>query len=314
MSLNIVEYNKTERAIAENMVTTHQEEHLVKPGKPLHQIFEDTISRSNELSTPPPSLWDQILSWFWGSEKETISPTTPSKTAQDLSISTKQTLSPIPVLDPPSLIPDDCKNIELMGKSTTSKKNKHGIRDIEDLFSSMNEQTIESIMHVVFQTQIRLEKHHAQTAEKTFSKHLDFQKQQQKVLSEIKDILMNDTVIAERLGTVQNVVYVANFIAGVATVASTYGLLGPLWGFFSTATAASLTITNLGGKSYFEHQMKEHRAHHETHQHNHHYSDGKTEESRDRLMNSAEADAVFKERWAQLLKRSDKMRKLILKK
>lgn len=286
-------------------------------GLALHQIFNqdvlnEWISQSVEVETFTPSLWQRILAWFKGTEKDSTSQVSTNKTSLESTEIKSEALSPVPVLDPPENIPEDLRDIKLPPVSKKDDfKTKLSSSEFEEALSLMSEQTIEAIMFIIFKTQIQVEKENANTAEKTFSKYLDFQKLQQKVLCEIKDALVKDEKIVQRFGTVQNI---ASYLAGVTAFAATFGLLGPFWGFLASGTAAGLTAVTLGVKAYFQNLMNEHGAQHEGYVHHNQYYNDRTDDSRNRLMAAAEADMVFRERWIHFLRRLDKMRKLIFKK
>lgn len=278
----------------------------------LDQDVRNSVSETIE-SNMSPTLWGKFLSWLKGeTEKNHI------HTAQEIEGGTtnqSETINQIPKLEPPSHIPDDLKNIQF--PSVPKIRNNHiklSSDDVEEAIALMSERSIESIMFLIFKLQIELEKENANVAEGTFSKYLKFQKLQQKVLLEIKDVLVNDEKIAQRFGVAQNITLIAQFMAGIAAVAVSYGVLAPLVGFLSTSAAAGLAVTTIGGKAYFQKQLNKHKAEHETYTHFNQYYIQRADDSRERLMATAEADSVFKERWIQLLRRSDKMRKLVFKK
>lgn len=289
-------------------------------GLTLDQLFDQDvvnspISHTIESHMMSPTLWGKFLSWLKGDTEKPNIDVSSADAAKELLINKKEAINQIPELVPPACIPDDLKNITF---ASIPKKGNGNIRlssrEVEEAITMMSERSIESIMFIIFKTQIQLEKENANVAEGTFSKYLDFQKTQQKILMEIKDVLVNDDKIAQFLGKAQNVALFAQVIAGIAAVAVSYGVLAPLIGFISTSAAAGLTVTTMGGKAYFQRQMNEHKAGHEAYTHYNQYYTQRADDSRERLMSTAEADSVFKERWIQLLRRSDKMRKLVLKK
>lgn len=288
-------------------------------GLALHQLFDEDILHSStpqtiESNMMSPTLWGKFLSWLKGETENNIQ--IPSvENIEETVVSKAETINQIPELEPPASIPDDLKNIKF--PSIPKKVNNHvklSSSDVEEAIALMSERSIESIMFLIFKMQIELEKENANVAEGTYSKYVDFQKMQQKVLLEIKDVLVNDEKMAQRFGIAQNITLAAQFLAGIVAVAVSYSVLAPLVGFLSSSAAAGLTVTTMGGKAYFQRQMNEHKAGHETYTHYNQYYIQRADDSRERLMTTAEADSVFKERWIQLLRRSDKMRKLVLKK
>jgi len=295
-------------------------DHPLQTSLNLHQVFnQDVIDTlmddSVAVEAIPLSLWDKILSWFIGSNKEAASPIQSSKKNKELVRTQSETIHPTPVLEQPTYIPDNLQSIHL---SPVSKKSESTAKldssDIETILSKLSDHSIESIMFLIFKTQVHLEKEHAKVAEGTFSKYLDFKKLQQEVLGEIKDILVKDENTAKYFSTAHNIALAGTFIAGMIGVAVSFGYAPPLLGFITGPSAAGLTASTLGGKAYFQRVLSEHKAKHEEHTHkDQHYND-RADDARNRLMTTAEADSAFKERWAQLLRRSDKMRKLVLKK
>lgn len=309
-------------------------------GLPIYQVFEkDELVKQTEnmlVEEVSSSLWNKISSWWRSSEKN---PNLPDPTSQPTERVIKEKLSPInliPAIDPPENI-----SLDLQGKLSSILKKTASQptltpTDIARGLAVMSEHTIEAIMAVIFKTQIELEKENANIAEKTFSKYLDFQKMQQKVLQEIKEILEKDENVANHLQTAQKITLVASFISGIAMAAMSFGLLGHVGRFIgdtvgrqAAATfmfiasslgtigpsmSAGLTGLTMGTKSYFQSRTNEHKAKHEEYEYKDRYYNDCVENSRNRLVTTAETDSVFKEHWIRFLRRLDKMRKIVFKK
>lgn len=320
MSEMRIEKIHVDEAVNQNMegFSLQEKQDFTPPtGLALHQVFDrdilhELLSQSTEVETITPSLWQRIFAWFTKENKGSTLQKSESKTIAGSKEIKPEAISPIPVLDMPETHVNEIPSTKL---PSISKKDDLKTRltssDIEEAFSLMSEQSIEAIMFIIFKLQIQLEKENANAAESTFSKYLDFQKHQQQILGEIKDALVNDEAIVKRFGTAQNI---AVYMAGIAAFAAGFGLLGPVWSFLSTATTAGLTAVTLGGKAYFQRLMNDHQAKHEDYAHYDQYYNNRIDDSRNRLMGTAEADTIFKERWIQFLRRSDKMRKLVFKK
>jgi hypothetical protein len=302
----------------------------------LNQVPQEILSQAVEMEALTPTLWSKILSWWKEPEKTPASQPLPSSSIDALEMINPKPINPVPALEPPDNIPADLQAAQFPSVSKQTTKNLLTPSQITEGLALMNERTIESIMFILFKAQIELEKENANIAEGTFSKYLDFQKLQQKVLQEIKDILVKDEKVAEYFGKAQTLTMAAGFITGLAMAAMSFGLLGPVAGFIGTAAGplaantfmatattigtigpavtAGLTGLTWGSKMYFQMRFNEDKAKHEEYQYQEKYYDHRSDDSRERLMTIAEADSVFKECWIRLLKRSDKMRKIVLKK
>lgn len=286
-------------------------------GLALHEYFDKDVlselkSQSAEIETLTPSLWQKFLSWIKGTDKNLEHKLDKADSVKNSDDMKSEVISSIPVLDPPENIPEDLKSAKL---TTFSKKNdlkvKASSREIEEALSIMSKQTVESIMFIIFKAQLELEKENAITIEGTFTKYLDFQKLQERVLVEIKDALADDENISRRFGTAQNI---AVFLAGVATLAVTFGLLGPVLSFLSTATTAGLTALTLGAKSYFQDRMNKHKAQRENYAHKTQYFENLKNDASNRLWTTAEYNAKCAEWAIKYLRQHDKLRKIVLKK
>ncbi len=302
----------------------------------LNQASQEILAQTIELEALTPSLWNKILSWWAEPEKTSSSKLLSAASSEKMEMANPEPISPVPTLEQPDHIPPDLQAGQFLPLQKKPTKNLLTPSQITEGLALMSERTIESIMYVIFKAQIELEKESANIAEGTFAKYLAFQKLQQKVLQEIKDILAKDETVASYFGKAQTFMMAAGFLSGVTMAAMSFGLLGPTTGFIralagqmaadvfmATATAigtigpavtAGLTGLTLASKTYFQMRFNEDKAKHEEYQHQEKYYDSRSDDSRERLMTIAEADGVFKECWIRLLKRCDKMRQIVLKK
>lgn len=310
----------------------------------LHEVFNkdtlnslDFVSQTMEMHAVTPSLWNRIISWFW--KPETVSPpkTMESAATKNLPLPSIEPINLVPAIDPPEHMPADLEGAKFPGASKkTPLKNVVQSKDIEEILAQMSEQTLESVMFIVFKAMLELEKENAKSTETTFTKYIDYQKLQQNVLQEIKDVLMKDEKIAKRLETVQTYAAAAALLSGVAMAAVSFGLLAPVGGFIGATIGASagsafvaaatavgtigppvtagLTGLTLGSKAYFKRRMQEDQAKHEEFSYKDKYYNSRLDDMRARLWTISEADGAFKEHWIRALKRLDRMRKLVLKK
>jgi|GEM_PF-2794128 len=294
-------------------------------GSALHEIFNqdiidqvsvDKLSEIIENETLTPSLWNKILSWF--KETELVAPASPSSTPlmTSLETSTLEPIHPTPTLEAPDSIPTDLEVARFSPPSPKIQKNRSSVTEIEEALALMSDQTIESIMFILAKAQIELEKENAHVAEGTFAKYVDFQKLQQKVLQEIKDALMKDERIAQKLKYTHNVVAAATLLAGLAGAVIVFGISPPAIVSY-LANGPAIAVANalsLSAKAYFQYRFNQDKAKHEEYNHRDKYYNDRLDDSRNRLIATAESDSAFKEHWIRFLKRSDKMRKIVLKK
>lgn len=295
-------------------------------GKGLHRVFnQDTLNQRTEapsetsISKPErstsPSFLEKVLAWCKGTNNP--KPKAEVEKFPSLPVSEiPKAISPIPVLEAPNQMTEELASLKLPAPSRTAElKEKLTSADLDEAIALMSSQSIESIMFLIFRTQIGLEKEKANVIESTYNKYVDAQQLQQKLLGDIKDILIKDERIAERFGTAQKISLLAATVAGLLSFGAPY--LSPIWVTVSSVTAAAaggLSVLTNGGEVYFQHQANEHKALHSTYNHKTKYYEERSDNFQERLMGTAEADTVFKERWAKLLRRNDKMRQLILKK
>lgn len=295
-------------------------------GKGLHGVFnQDTLKQSKEAlpgtSTPKPersaspSLLEKVLGWCKGTNKP--APKAEVEESPSLPVSEiPRAISPIPVLEAPNEMTEELASLKLPPPSRTAElKERLTSADLDEAIALMSSQSIESIMFLIFGSQISLEKEKANVIESTYNKYVDAQQLQQKLLGDIKDILIKDEMIAQRFGTAQKISLLAATVAGLLSFGAPY--LSPIWVTVSSVTAAAaggLSVLTNGGEVYFQHQANEHKALHSTYNHKTKYYEERSDNFQERLMGTAEADTVFKERWAKLLRRNDKMRQLVLKK
>lgn len=308
--------------------TAPQEEYpSSQAGSALHQVFnKDTLNTASadflacavetEVLTTP-SFWNKLLSWWKKSEKTSTPQISPSSFAEKLEVDSLKPLSSVPTLEIPDHIPEDLQGVKL---PLISKKGptKSGLTpsEIGEGLVRMSQHSLDSILFIIFQAQLEWEKEHANTAEKTFSKYVDFQKLQERILQDIKDVLVKDEQTAKHFKTAQNITLGASLISGLIAAAAQYGFLKnhPLAVTVSSIITASFTGLTMAAKTYFQRRMNEHQAEHEGYEHRNQYYGSLITDARERLMTIAEADNAFKERWAQHLRRLSKMQKIAFKK
>ena len=190
--VHVTENNFIKTAAQENEALSplaESQETRLPTGLSLHQLFNEDILHSDSQTVEPLpqkiSFWDRFINWLKAPAAQPASPITSSKPSVKQIETKPETISFTPILEPPAHLSDDFKTIPLATSSKKDAKAALTSREVEEAFSLMSEQTIEAIMFIIFKIQIELEKENAQVSEKTFSKYLDFQKLQQKVLLEI---------------------------------------------------------------------------------------------------------------------------------
>jgi len=301
---------------------------VLRQGQALHQVFGQDVLVENGNKAPLPqaastaaastltsSLWSKVIGLFKKSDLQEISQVDPSTSPEMLVEDKPQPINPVPFLEPPTHIPDDLKMIKLTKPQKKSDIHTRLLsKDIEEALLVMNKRPIEAILFNVLMTQSELEKEHAVVAEGTYTKYLDFQKKQQELLLEIKEVIVKDENVNRIFGTAKNIALFATFVAGAISVAATYGAVAPVWAGFSTATTAGLAALTQAGGSYFQRCLDEHKASHENYTHHDRYYSDRSDVSRDRLLSIAETDTALKKVLGDLLKRSNKMREFIHKK
>lgn len=336
-----------EVALQEREALPVNAQNQAKAARTLDQVFNQDLlkdlsmkaaNQAIEAETFTSFLWTKISSLWKNPEKDAASRISPAdlRAAQENSI--PERISHVPEIEAPDMIPADLQAAKFPSPSKKANlKNKLTPSEIFQGLTLMSERSIESIMFIIFKAQIELEKENANVKEGTFSKFIDFQKLQQKVLQEIKDVLAKDEKVVGFFQLGQNISTAASVLTGLAAAALTFGLLVPVGGFIGAAfgpfardafliivstlgsqgfvvVSAGLTGLTVATKAYFKRLFNEHKAEHEDYEHLDRYYNDRLDDSRNRLMTTAEADMAFKEYWIRLLKRSDKMRKIVFKK
>ncbi len=292
--------------IYQSPVSTSSGERSKEKGSAIHEIFNtDTLESFSSSSTPKEklekaqlSLWEWLLSWFKNGEKQPIN---------DSETSISETIiNPIPQLEAPR------SKLEIDVIETKKKVEKISMRDIEEITSQITKESMEAILFIIFKHHLELQKENANVVEKTYSKYREFQKYQQELLSQIKDVLIKDQVTGKYFETAQNAALLSNIAAGLISGAVAFQYLNPAWGVASTLTSGFLTASTLGAKSYFQYLMNEHKGDHEEFTHKDQYFNQRTDDSRDRLIETIEKDNAYSEGWIRHLRRSNKMREAVL--
>lgn len=294
---------------------------------PATQISES----KSEPKSVSESFMGKISSWLKPSKKADVKETT-----TPLSSNSKQPISPIPVLDPPDHIPSDMAMIPNISKKPPFIKNSFPSSKIVEGLAQMSELTLESIMFIVCQGQIELEKEIANIGDSTYHKYIAIQKIQQQVLSDIKDVLEKDKNLANHLQTAQNIAAGAAMLSGIATTAIAYGLLGPVGahiaaiagpqiastfitmaatiGTFTPLLTGGLTAFRLGSKACFKDRFNTTRARHEDFNHQNDYYTNRIDDAREHIKKCSDSDDVYKTLIFRFLKKLSKMIKVIFKK
>lgn len=278
------------------------------------------------------SLWNSICFWKQP-EKDVSTQVSPAdlRAVQERAIPEK--ISHVPKLEAPDMIPADLQAAKFpLNPKKASGKSLLTLTEICEGLALMSEHSIESIMFIIFKAQLELEKDNANVIEGTYAKYMQFQKLQQAMLQEMKDILAKDEKVAGYFQTGQNILLAASYLAGVAALATMWGIDASIAGFISAGygpVAGQMFLAAVQGfpivcggllglatitKTYFKRKLNEHQAGQEEFAHLDRYYDHHVDYSRDRLMSTAEAATSFQDRWLQLLKRNDKMRKMVFRK
>jgi hypothetical protein len=319
-SVEKIHLDETNFQEMETLSSQSIEEETSQPGAALHQVFSKDVLSEFSKSLPSqvieserltPSLWSKIMSWWREPEKTSTLRTSLSESDETLTVAKTEFIHPVPGLEAPDHIPADLEAAKTPFAPFAHARNRLTSQEIREGLSLLSERSIESILFIIFKAQIQLEKENACVAETTFSKYLDFQKLQQKILLEVKEVLDHDKEIAQRFKTTEAIAF---YLAGIAAAVVSMGIVGPFWSFFSTAMSAGLVGLTLGTKAYFKKFMNDHKAEHELFTHRDRYYSDRTDNARQYLTEAAKADNAIKETWVRLLKRNDKMRQLVLKK
>jgi hypothetical protein len=184
----------------------------------------------------------------------------------------------------------------------------------------MSDRTLEEVMFIIIKAQLELEKESAHVAEGTFSNYQDFRKLQDKILQDVKDALVKDQQVMNVLKNIQNAAFAASFVCGLVAATVSFGFVAPV-GIALTLTtvvaptaAAGLTGLTTGSKAFYQRRLNEDKAKHAEINHQDEYYAGLINDTRERIVSIAESDNSFKERLIQLLKRLQRMCKLVSEK
>lgn len=322
-----------------NRIAMIRTDSMTSENSQLNEINDACLSEQNPQSCTLDALFANDVVFSQKTPKELLSTLQSHISSQDLeneipsnqiSENSPKPLSRIPQLEEPLNQHFDiplCK---------TKKRQSLGSEELISGLQLLSPQSIEEIVTAICLAQLDLEKEHVKTAESTHTKYLEFQKAQQKLLQDIREILMKDENVLAYFKTGQAVALAAGLVAGIAAAALSFGLLAPAAGviatiagstassiFFSVASTigvigpaatAGLSGLTLGGHAYMKYQSGEHKAENEKTQHIERYLNERLEDTRNRLSTIAENDGAFKEHWFQLLKRATIMLKLIFRK
>lgn len=292
------------------------------PNSSLPQVFKDDFVGSKGasdqkiiLEEKSPTFWDKFTSWLTQNELDPKVSSMPATQAE--TVKKAEPISPIPVLEAPEKMPSELQTATLppvISKKTS--RQTFSPNEVMEAVSLMSQHTVDEVMAIVLKGQLELEKENAEVAENTLTKYQNIKKLKQKVLEEVRDAIAKDEKILSYCKSAQNVALVASVVCSIVAGAVSFGILtAPVFGLIASTgpiAAAFLTGVSSGGKAYSQRRLNEDKATHDTYSHQETMTDNRLEEARERLMGVAEADQVFKERLVQLLKRSAKMRQIIL--
>lgn len=307
-----------------------QSEKKAFSGSPLHQLFDldiedalpiQALDLSLELESKMPSFWSRIFGWWYQPELKMQNSVPPASQVDLFEVDEVEPISPVPMIDEPDSMPADLAAAKLPQELKRTKLKENLLqKELVEVLASMSEQTIEQIMFIVLKAQIELEKETANVEEETFSKYQEFKKIYEKSLQDIKKALADDEKVASKFNKAQICAFAVSFVCGLISAAVTAGLLTPagvpLVAYCSTLAPfanAGFTLTTCS-KAYFDRRLKEDQAKHEEINHQDQSYTTRVEDSRERLISTADADNAFKERWINLLKRLNKMSSLVLQK
>lgn len=317
--------NHVQQRVIEKLPTDSENHGKNPSGAALHQVFKNDcvgekakISPALVLEEKAPSFWSRIYAWFYPvdlDEQDSL-----ASTPQAEALRHNEPVDLLPVLDIPESMPSDLEAAKLppAAKSRNTRQTLTPRQLMEEV-SLMSQHTIDEIMSIVMKGQIELEKENAEVAENTFTKYQNIKKLRERILEEIKDVLAKDQKFLDRCKTAQNIALVASFFSGLVATAVSFGLAGPLGPIALLATygpviTAGLTGLTTGAKAYSQRRLDEDKAQHEQFNHQDKYTSDRIEDARERLMSTAEADQVYKERLIQMLKRWTKMNQLVMQK
>lgn len=319
---------RTQEIGATSLEAESQANESATVGVACHEVFDkDTLTPASqsisshtiepaslaELAPLTDSFWSKILSWWQNP------PVSHSSSLEPVVVSQVEPISPIPALEPPA---------ETMHFPFTPEKSKstHKLTDsqIVEGLSLMSALTLDAILFIIFQAQLKLEEENAKTAEGTFSKYQEFKQFQEKILREVKDVLAKDEKVLNFFKKAQNLTVAASFLCGMIAAATTFGLfsaapaavivVASILGTAGPIVIASLTALTTGIKSYYKIRFNECQAKHEIFSHqDSHYKDC-VDGAYDKLTAIADSDEVFKGRFAQMIQRNKKMKRLVLEK
>ena len=226
----------------------------VATGYGLHQVFkQDRLAsppvllqntpppsrvppETGAIPTTPPSFWNSVSTWWSGGEQVTSNKPTTSAT----SFAVPKPLDSTPTLDAPESIPADLQAAHFPAPSTKKQTKKWMPSEISDGLKLMSQHSIDAIISIICHLQLDLEKEHVKVADSTFSKYLQFQKMQQSVLQEIKDVLVKDENVLNYFKTAQSVTMAAGFLAGIAAAAMAAGVLVTAAAFIASTAGATV--------------------------------------------------------------------------
>lgn len=315
-NLDLPESNQPEQDSTDTAQTLHQLFSI----DVLNRTTADIIIQPMVIEPSTSTFWGRILSWFQSFVSDpTDSVADPMKNS--LPIDRIEPLSPIPVLEPPKDLSVDIAS-QFPPPSIKTDISKLSDSEIAEGLKRMSQLTMEQIFQFIFKEQMEQELERAKVAETTFLKNQEFKKYQEKILREIKEILIKDEGVANYFKTVQNAAVAANFLSGIIATALRFDLfsgaprtilsIATLIASSGTAVTAGLVALTTGTKSYFDRKLIESKAKNEDFSHRDNFCDASLDKAREIIEKIGGSDLVFKDCFARLIKSSHKMKMRVL--
>jgi hypothetical protein len=285
----------------------------------LHEIFSDETEKrseqagnSDEVATQNSTFWEKIYSWWanYGSSAE----------AAPSSLDSGH-LPPPPRMEPISSIPELEEPIALPKDNLFAPViSKHSGRELlsEDYIleglSHMSSFTLETIMLILYKAQSEIDRNAAENVQSSFERFHQFKKLQQETLIEIKEALAKDENTAKYFRNLHHLNLAANFIFGVACAASSVGLLAAAPAALTGIgiTVAISTAISGASSTLFNYRENQSKASFEEWNHKEKFCASGYESVRQRIQEIMEGDGVFKEKFAEFLRRLNKIRHYVI--
>ena len=208
--------------------------------KTLDQLFDPhSIASSTSIAEEKKERLGlfKLLSALLGLSKKPIAEKTKKTLPQNSSIHFA------PVLEEPDALPSHLKNLKLPPKLEQPLNVDQ--QEILSSIENLSDQSMYQIMAAVMKMQSEIAKEEALFALDDFEKFQQLQIYRQKILKEIKGLLLKDEKLLAKFKTAQKA---ALAVGAVATISSVLGLTVPL----VAAAAAIASVTSTAGKAYYK--------------------------------------------------------------